>query len=72
MTHRVGPKGQVVIPKDMREQLGIGPGDEVEFVLEDGAVRVEPVRDGQTLRGSLHEFHLVDALEQDRRAEERR
>jgi AbrB family looped-hinge helix DNA binding protein len=30
MTYRVGPKGQVVIPKAIREELGIEPGDEVD------------------------------------------
>lgn len=29
---RVTTKGQVTIPKDIRDRLGIGPGSEVEFV----------------------------------------
>lgn len=37
---RVTSKGQVTIPKDVRRRLGIGPGSEVDFVLEDEAVRV--------------------------------
>lgn len=31
MTHRVGPKGQVVIPKALRDGLGLSNGDEVVF-----------------------------------------
>ena len=69
MTSRVGPKGQVVIPKAMRDRLGIGPGDEVDFVLDDGAVRVEPVREGPSLRGRFAGRGLTAALEADRRAE---
>ncbi len=34
---KVGPKGQVVIPKDFREEMGIFPGKKVEFIYtEDG------------------------------------
>ena len=29
---RVTEKGQVTIPKDIRDKLGIGPGSEVEFI----------------------------------------
>jgi len=32
---RVGPKGQVVIPKMIREYLGIEPGDEVLMEVEE-------------------------------------
>src|ERR1039458_2560373 len=53
MTSRVGPKGQVVIPKEMRDRLGIVPGDEVDFALENNAVRIEPVHEMQSLRGRL-------------------
>lgn len=69
MTSRVGPKGQVVIPKDLRDRLGILPGDEVDFVLDDDAVRVAPVRELATLRGSLAGLELVAELEADRNAE---
>ncbi len=34
---KVGPKGQVVIPKDFREEVGISPGSKVIFeYMEDG------------------------------------
>jgi AbrB family looped-hinge helix DNA binding protein len=69
MTHRVGPKGQVVIPKALRDQLGIVPGDEVDFALEDGVVRVEPIRERSSLRGSFAGLGLTSELEADRRAE---
>ena len=74
MTHRVGPKGQVVIPKELRESLGIVPGDEVEFALDEGAdaVRMEPVRAHPTLRGSFAGLGLVAELEADHRSESRR
>jgi len=31
---RVGPKGQVVIPKVLRDEFKIGPGTEVTFSVE--------------------------------------
>ncbi len=67
MTHRVGPKGQVVIPKALRDQLGIVPGDEVDFALDDDAVRVHAVRARSSLRGSLAGRGLTTALEGDHR-----
>ena len=69
MTSRVGPKGQVVIPKAMRDHLGLRPGDEVDFVLEDGAVRVEVARADGVLRGRFMGLGLTAALEAERRAE---
>jgi antitoxin PrlF len=37
---RVTEKGQVTIPKDIRDKLGISAGSEVEFLDEDGQVRL--------------------------------
>ena len=71
MTHKVGPKGQVVIPKEMRDELGLRPGDEVDFELSESGVLVEPVRRRLPLKGTLSGHRLVEALEQDRLAEPR-
>ena len=67
MTSRVGPEGEVVIPKQLRDQLGIAPGDELEFALEGAAIRVELVRGAADLRGSLKGRGLVSELEADHR-----
>jgi antitoxin PrlF len=37
---RLGVKSQVVIPKPVREALGLKPGDEFAFMISDGEVRV--------------------------------
>lgn len=37
---RLGAKAQVVLPKPVREVLGLEPGDEFAFEIEAGEVRV--------------------------------
>jgi AbrB family looped-hinge helix DNA binding protein len=37
---RVTSKGQVTIPRQVREKLGLRPGDEIEFVEEHGVFRI--------------------------------
>lgn len=39
----VTQKGQVTIPADIREQLGIKPKDRVRFEVEDGVVLLKPI-----------------------------
>lgn len=72
MTHRVGRKGQVVIPRAYRAAIGLQPGDEVTFSQEGSAVRVERVAAPDALMGRLAGYKLVQALEKDRQAERRR
>jgi AbrB family looped-hinge helix DNA binding protein len=38
-------RGQITIPKAIRDQCGFGPHAEVEVKVRDGVVIVEPVRD---------------------------
>jgi len=40
-TKNVGPKGQVVIPKRMREALGLKPGVEVTLELRDKEIVIK-------------------------------
>ncbi len=49
-------KGQLVIPKAIREHLGLRPGDRLDFVLQDdGDVLIRPaVEDVRRLKGMLH------------------
>ncbi len=50
MTHKVGAKGQVVIPKTIRDRIGIRPGDEVAFDSDDREVRIRRVEDAEANR----------------------
>lgn len=72
MTHRVGPKGQVVIPKKLREELGIEPGDEVSFWLDGDHVAVRPARRRADLRGRFRGTALTAELERSRREDRAR
>ncbi len=47
---KITTKGQVTIPVEVREQLHLLPGAEVEFVVEGNAVKIVPV-EGSNLHG---------------------
>ena len=44
ITSRLSVKAQTVLPQAVREHLGIGPGDEIEYELRDGCAVVRPIR----------------------------
>jgi AbrB family looped-hinge helix DNA binding protein len=48
---RMTSKGQVTIPQEIREQLGLLPNTEVEFEIDGDAVRVKKASGRQARRG---------------------
>ncbi|HZV74145.1 MAG TPA: AbrB/MazE/SpoVT family DNA-binding domain-containing protein [Conexibacter sp.] len=45
MKSKISEKGQVTIPKPLRDQLGIRAGDELDFEAEPGRIVVTKVAD---------------------------
>jgi AbrB family looped-hinge helix DNA binding protein len=53
-TAKVSSKGQLTIPKPVREALNLGPGAKVLFTLHDGSAELAPISgDIQQWRGAL-------------------
>jgi AbrB family looped-hinge helix DNA binding protein len=54
MMAKITSKGQLTIPKQIREALGVKPGDRILFSIEEGKTFIYPVRGTLLdLRGSL-------------------
>jgi AbrB family looped-hinge helix DNA binding protein len=50
-TVKVSPKFQVVIPKKLREQMALKPGEELQIYALDGSLRLHRPRSIKELRG---------------------
>jgi antitoxin PrlF len=61
-------KGQITIPKEIRDHLGLSAGDRLDFqIAESGAVLVEPETvDMRSLRSILKPGRKVSLAEMDR------
>ncbi|MDP3097887.1 MAG: AbrB/MazE/SpoVT family DNA-binding domain-containing protein [Syntrophales bacterium] len=53
MLSKVTTKGQVTIPKSIRDALGIGPNDRVAFIQEGERFLLQPIRTLKALRGVI-------------------
>jgi AbrB family looped-hinge helix DNA binding protein len=71
MTQRMGAKGQVVIPKELREQAGLGPGADVDFEAVDDGIVVRRAGRPSSLRGRFAKSGMASRLLEDRRKEPR-
>lgn len=50
---RVTDKGQITLPKELRDQLGIGPGTEVEVIRRNDTLVVRKAADRPTRGATL-------------------
>ncbi len=71
MTGRIGAKGQVVIPKSIRDLAQLHPGDEVEFELRDEQIVIVARREGDGLGGRFAASGMAARLLEDRGREPR-
>jgi len=51
----ISPKFQVVIPQEIREAMGLSPGQKVEAIRYGDRIELIPVKPVQNLRGFLRE-----------------
>jgi len=65
-TVKVSPKYQVVIPREVREELGIKAGEEVQIFLYDGRIEFVPVKSVRKMRGMLNGMDTAVPREEDR------
>lgn len=56
----ISSKGQITVPQQIRERLGLSAGDRVEFVIEGERTMIRPARAGdnrfEKYRGALGKF----------------
>jgi AbrB family looped-hinge helix DNA binding protein len=71
LSQTVSSKGQVVIPVELREELGIGPGTQVRFEKCEEGILLRPVTQ-EFIRGLRGYFGKGPSLEDIREQEHRK
>jgi len=66
-TVTISPKYQVVIPKRVREQLRLTPGQTVQVIAFGDRIEFLPIRSARELRGFLSAFNPTFEREEEDR-----
>jgi AbrB family looped-hinge helix DNA binding protein len=62
----VSPKFQIVIPKEIRESMGIVSGQKVQIMSYQGRIEVIPLKPMKEMKGVLKGIDTTVAREEDR------
>ena len=62
----ISPKFQVVIPKKLRESLGLRSGEKAQVFAYRNRIEIVPVKDIRTLRGLVKGMNTSSVREPDR------
>lgn len=66
ITVTISPKFQVVIPKSIREEFKLEPGQKVQMIPYKGQIVMIPVRPIKSMRGFLKGIDTTIEREEDR------
>jgi AbrB family looped-hinge helix DNA binding protein len=66
VTVKVSPKFQVVIPKEVREKVGIRPGQQLQVLQFPDRIEFVPVQEIKNMRGFLKGIKTDVRREKDR------
>jgi AbrB family looped-hinge helix DNA binding protein len=62
----ISPKYQVVIPRKVRETLGLRPGEKVQVFVFEGRIELVPIRSIKKMRGFLKGLDTSVPRDEDR------
>jgi AbrB family looped-hinge helix DNA binding protein len=63
---KISPKFQVVIPREIREAMGLRPGQRVQAIRFDDRIELIPVRPMRQMRGALRGIDTSVPRDKDR------
>jgi AbrB family looped-hinge helix DNA binding protein len=62
----ISPKFQVVIPKEIREKLGLSPGQKIQTIMFEDRIELIPVKPIKKMKGFLKGIDTSVQRESDR------